>query len=157
MRLEADAPELEPPSADRRDERPFAVARLRAPVARLRESLARLFAPVRRTRITGPAVLGAAVAIVVTATYSLLRVGGAGAFNSIWAEDGANFLSDAYILPLRQTIFKPLNGYFVVLPRLIAEVAATVPVAWGPAVLPTMAAVFSAAMAVMVYVASGNV
>jgi hypothetical protein len=157
MRLEADAPELEPPSADRLDQRRFGVARLREPVARVRELVASLFAPVRRTRITGPAVFGAALAIVVTAAYSLLRVGGAGAFNSIWAEDGANFLSDAYMLPTSATIFRSLNGYFVVLPRLITEVASVFPVAWGPAVLSTGAALFSGAMAVMVYVASGNV
>jgi hypothetical protein len=155
MWLEADAPEVEPPPRRRFDLRRFDPRRFSA--RRLRESVAPTFEPVRGGRVTPLAVLAAAVAVAATAAYSLLRVGGAGAFNSIWAEDGANFLSDAYILPLRQTIFKPLNGYFVVLPRLIAEVAANVPAAWGPAVLSTMAAVFSAAMAVMVYVASGNV
>jgi hypothetical protein len=151
VRLEADAPELEPPPPSRRtDPGRFALLRLREP-------LAGLFQPVRRRRITVLAVLTGAAAIVATATYSLLRVGGAGAFNTIWAEDGANFLSDAYLLPVRDTILKPINGYFVVLPRLITEVAALFPVAWGPAVLSSGAALFSAVMTVMVYVTSGNV
>ena len=113
MRLEADAPELEPSPSRRPGGRRFALTRLREP-------LADLFQPVRRRRITGLGVLTGAAAIVATAGYSLLRVGGPGAFNSIWAEDGANFLSDAYLLPVGETLFKPINGYFVVLPRFMA-------------------------------------
>src|SRR5258705_13519424 len=103
MRLEADAPELEPPSPRGR----FVPRRW---TLRVRESAAGMFAPVRRRRVTVLAVVGAVAAVGATAAYSLLRVGGAGAFGSIWAAGGGNFLSDAAGVPVRETTFQPLNG-----------------------------------------------
>lgn len=155
MRLEADTAEHEPSPIPRAGR--LGPGWFRPPLTRWRASVAAMFAPVRRTRLTATAVLATLAAIVGIAAYSVFRVGGAGPFDSIWAEDGANFLSDAYMLPVTSTIFRPINGYFVVLPRLITEAAAALPVGWGPAGLTVGAALFSAAMAVMVYVASANI
>ncbi len=150
MRLEADQPELEPAP-------PRAARAWHRNLPALRGGAVAMFQPVRPRQVTWVTALAAAVAALAIAGYSLLRVGGAGAFNTIWAEDGANFLSDAYMLPASGNILKPINGYFVVVPRLISEFASLFPIASGPGVLSGVAALYSAAIAVMVYVASGNV
>ena len=64
------------------------MAGLWQPAARLRDSAASLFAPVRRTRISPAAVLGAALAIMLAAACGLSRVDGAMA--TIWPGTGAN-------------------------------------------------------------------
>jgi hypothetical protein len=161
MRLEADQPELEP-APPQRPRGPLPelgnrISVLRSSVSLLRDNAVAMFRPVRPSPISRISVLATGVAALAVAGYSLLRVGGAGAFNTIWAEDGANFLSDAYLLPAAGNILKPINGYFVVLPRLISEFASVFPVAWAPGVLSGVAALYSGGIAVLVYVASGNV
>jgi hypothetical protein len=164
MKLEADEPLLESQSQSQSQAQSRSLSpqvagprRRRFPdLEALRERAEEMFAPPRRRRLTWGGALSAVGVSIAMAAYSLLRVGGAGAFNSVWAEDGSNFLSDAYLLPARETIFKPINGYFVVLPRVIGEVASQFPLLWGPAVLSTCAALYSSAMAVMVYVASAT-
>jgi hypothetical protein len=95
------------------------------------------------------------MAVVVGAVISLGRVPyGPGVLNTIWAEDGANFLTDALNRNPVANIVRPLNGYFVVVPRLLAIPASLVPVGLGPAVLSIEAALVTGLMAVGVYVAS---
>lgn len=153
MRLEADQPELDPAPS----RRPAGRRRLSQFLANGRPSAQAMFEAVRPVPVSGPSMVVGVVAAVAVAVYSLLRVGGAGPFNTIWAEDGANFLSDAYMLPASGNILKPINGYFVVLPRLISEFASVFPLVWGPAVMSGLAALYSGVVAVMVYVASANV
>src|SRR5258705_1485059 len=107
----------------------------------------------RRRRLTALAWTFAAV--VVGAAVGLLRVhGGAGVFQTIWAEDGTYFYSDALGRPGVGTIVRPLHGYFVVFERMLATPARYVPVKWGPALLSIEAAAVTALLAVIVYQAS---
>jgi hypothetical protein len=93
--------------------------------------------------------------VIGGALISLGRVSqGPGVLNTIWAEDGSDFLTDALNRSVPDAIFKPLNGYYVTVPRLLAEPASLVPVQWGPTVLTIEAAVVAALMALAVYVAS---
>ncbi|MEV4759859.1 hypothetical protein AB0J86_32845 [Micromonospora sp. NPDC049559] len=93
-----------------------------------------------------------ALAAVLAATaVSLGRVGGPGPFNTVWAEDATDFLTGALNRPATSTILLPVNGYFLVVPRLLSEAAALVPVAWAPAALTTSAALCAAALGLLVY------
>jgi hypothetical protein len=86
--------------------------------------------------------------------YLLGRTRGAGALDSVWAEDGANFLNDAVNLSPLAAMIRPMNGYYHLYPRLLAEITTAFPVHWW-ALINTMLAVLSTvAMAVIVYVAS---
>jgi hypothetical protein len=95
------------------------------------------------------------LAVVVGALISLARVpSGPGVLNTIWAEDGSNFLGDALNRNLFKTILRPHNGYFVMVTRMLAIPASRVPIEWGPAVLTVEAALVTGLMAVAVYLAS---
>jgi hypothetical protein len=95
------------------------------------------------------------LAVVVGALISLGRVpGGPGVLDTIWAEDGSDFLTDALNRNVFRTVVRPLNGYFVVVPRLLALPASWAPIGWGPAVLTIEAALVTGLMALAVYAAS---
>jgi hypothetical protein len=101
------------------------------------------------------AIVAGVAFVVVGAAVSLGRVGaGPGVLQTIWAEDGTYFLSDALNRPVLETIFRPLHGYYLVVPRLAAIPAGLVPLEWGPAVLSIEAAILAALLALFVYVAS---
>src|SRR5262249_18893761 len=80
---------------------------------------------------------------------------GPGALNSIWAEDGQDFLTDAVNRSFVDAVSTPFNGYWHIGPRLLAEVAARFPIEWAPAVLSTEAALVTSVLALVVYLASG--
>ncbi|MGE5827964.1 MAG: hypothetical protein ACM30G_06305 [Micromonosporaceae bacterium] len=108
--------------------------------------------PVRFT----PARVGLTVLAVLAGTgLSLTRTKGPGALNSVWAEDGKNFLTDALNRGPFDAVTTPFNGYFHLLPRLLAEIAALAPVGWAAAVMSTSAALTAALLAVLVYTAAG--
>ena len=117
---------------------------------------AELFPAAARQPVTARNVGLGVLAVIAGAALSLGRIGGPGPFDSIWAEDAQDFLTDALTKPGAQAVFTPLNGYFVIGPRLLAEVASAFPVAWAPAVLSTEAALVTALVALGVYVASGG-
>jgi hypothetical protein len=96
-----------------------------------------------------------AAAVLAGTAISLARTRGHGAFDSMWAEDGNVFYNNALNLNPLKTFAKGLNGYFVLLPRLIAAVAVIAPVAWGPVMMSTGAALATAVFALAVYLASG--
>jgi hypothetical protein len=109
-------------------------------------------APYRRL---GPAPLGLAVLVVLAgAAVSLARQPGAGALDTVWAEDGEIFLADAVNRSLPEALTGSYAGYFHTGPRLLAELAALTPAAWAAAVLAGSAALVTAALALLVYVAS---
>jgi hypothetical protein len=120
-----------------------------------RERLATIF-PLDRPP---PGIAGrwywAVLAVLVGALISLGRVpSGSGVLNTIWAEDGSNFLTDALNRNPYQALLRPLNGYFVMGPRILAIPASLVALEWSPAVLTIEAALISGLMAVAVYLAS---
>ncbi|MFI7284557.1 hypothetical protein ACIBOV_30300 [Micromonospora chersina] len=96
----------------------------------------------------------ATAAAVAGAALQLLRQPGAGALDSVWAEDGTVFLSEA----LRQGPLTALTtsyaGYYHAVPRLLGGIAALVPADAAAAVLAVEAALAVALLAVLVYVAS---
>ena len=117
--------------------------------------LAALFAGAPSRPVTAGRVALAGAAVLAGTAYCLGRVGGPGALDSIWAEDASNFLSDALTERPVATILEPVNGYFLVVPRLLAELAAIFPIGWAPGVLSASAASCTAVMGLIVYCASG--
>ncbi len=97
----------------------------------------------------------AALAVIAGAVVGLGRVpGGPGVLNTIWAEDGSNFLTDALTRNEFRMILRPLNGYFVMVPRALAIPAGWAPIEWGPAILTIEAALVTGLMALGVHFAS---
>lgn len=113
-----------------------------------------LFPAAVAARITWGRVLAAIVAVVAGTGISLFRTNGEGPFNSIWAEDGTNFLTDALNKSVWDTFTTPINGAYYLLPRLLTEVAKPFGVAWMPAVMSIEAALVTAVLALLVYLAS---
>jgi hypothetical protein len=121
-----------------------------------RDRICRAVFPTRATgRLTLRAVLVTVGAVVAGTAVCLARVPGNGPFDSIWAEDGYPFYNDALNGHAIYNLFVGHNGYFLVLSRLIAEGVALAPVSWAAAMLSTCAAMFTAILAGLVYVASG--
>lgn len=100
-------------------------------------------------------LIAAVAAVLLGTVVGLVRIRGAGAFNTIWAEDGNHFINDALNRSLLDALTKPINGYFLTLPRIIAEFAVRVPLEWAPAVVSLGAAGVTAIYALLVYIASG--
>jgi hypothetical protein len=96
-----------------------------------------------------------AVAVLMATALSLSRTRGPGALNSIWAEDGRNFLADALNLSVVDALTAPFNGYWHTGPRILAEIASRFPIEWAPGVLSAEAALVTSVLSLIVYVASG--
>jgi hypothetical protein len=127
-----------------------------APVRRIRLGVDGLFAvPVGR----GFTARGAALAVLATALGTVLllwRQPGAGALDTIWAEDGSVFLSQATQHGFWASLVTSYAGYYHLLPRLLAGVAAAAPASAAATVLAVEAAVCTAMIAVLVYLASAG-
>ncbi|GAA2626099.1 hypothetical protein GCM10010399_66940 [Dactylosporangium fulvum] len=128
----------------------------RAEPDRLRRWFGPLFPDARPTQVTLRGLGLAAAAVVAGTAVGLTRVRGPGAFDSIWAEDGTYFLTDALSMSFVDAVTTSMNGYFHLIPRVFAEVSTFLPVSWAAAVMTTEAAFTSALLAVLVYVASGS-
>jgi hypothetical protein len=102
-----------------------------------------------------PRRVGLAVAAVAAgAGVSLARQPGAGALDTVWAEDGQVFLADAVTRSLPEALATSYAGYFHTGPRLLAAIAAAAPPQWAAAALATGAALATAALALLVHTAS---
>jgi hypothetical protein len=113
-----------------------------------------VFVPAPARRI-GPRQVGLAAGGVVLGTLvSLLRQVGVPATDTMWAEDASLFLSDAVLEPLPRAVFGSYNGYFLLPPRMLAEVIAWLPSAWAAPSLAITAAAVNSLLALVVYVAS---
>lgn len=99
------------------------------------------------------AVWGLSVAWVVLASWLQLArmTGSARPWNSLWAEDGGVFLTDAYQHSLFSNLFRPHAGYFQVICRLVAQPAGHLPAAWGAAWMAWGAAVVVALCSLIVW------
>jgi hypothetical protein len=103
-----------------------------------------------------PRKVGLAIVAVLSGTVvSLARTRGPGSFNTIWAEDGSFFLSDAYNARFVDVVGIPVNGYWVIGSRILAEFASQFPVRWSVGVMAVEAASMASLLALFVYVASG--
>jgi hypothetical protein len=114
-----------------------------------------LFVPAPRRPITRRKVVLAVLALIAGTAVAVFRTRGPGALNSIWAEDGQNFLHDALTKSPIDAITTPFNGYWHLLPRLLAEIAVLVPLEIAPAVLSILAALVTTSLALLVYTISG--
>jgi hypothetical protein len=98
----------------------------------------------------------AAVALLVAAGIGLLRQPGAGALNTVWAEDGSIFLSQATGRGVLHALVTSYGGYYHLVPRLLAGLASLAPASAAAAILATSAALCVAGVAILVYVASAG-
>jgi hypothetical protein len=111
----------------------------------------------RSTRTSGGTfahVALGAVALAAATAVQLGRQSGVPAWRSIWAEDGAIFLENAWREPLTDTLFRPYAGYMHVTSRLGAELVALFPVAEAAWLTALLASFLVATIAFFVYHAS---
>ena len=74
----------------------------------------------------------------------LLRMPSLWAPRQFMAEDGRVFFADAWSLPVWESVLLPYAGYFHLLPRLLAEMASLLPLAWQPTLFPLLATAVNA-------------
>jgi hypothetical protein len=102
------------------------------------------------------------VAVVVVAFLAigtllqLLRVGAGDAIHSLWAEDGPIFFSGALHNGFFSNVFETYSGYLVVVPRLVGEVGAAVPLNDAPTAMAIAAGLICALCGIVVWVAAGS-
>ncbi|BBH68043.1 hypothetical protein ACTI_47280 [Actinoplanes sp. OR16] len=113
-----------------------------------------LFAAPPPRPVTGRGVLAAVVAVLAAVVVGLLRQPGPGSLDTVWAEDGSVFLAQADADGPWSALLTSYAGYFHVVPRLLAALAAAVPAEAAAAVLAISAALTTALLAVLVFVAS---
>jgi hypothetical protein len=131
-------------------------SRSHQPLLRLGVWLRPLFGDVTERERHQAWVVG--VLIVVGTGLSLLRQAGPPALDTIWAEDGARFLTDALALPVWRSLSQPYAGYLHLWPRAVGELASQLPIGWAAAVLALIAAALAAGTGALIYVAtSGHV
>jgi hypothetical protein len=102
-------------------------------VAALRARLDESLFPDAPRAAAGPrgweaAAVGAAL-VAIAAFMELLRPGLGVSLDSLWAEDGQIFLQGALLEGFWHALGAPYGGYLVIVPRLIGEAAALLPIA----------------------------
>ncbi len=95
------------------------------------------------------------LAVLVTTVVGLLRTTGTGPLQSVFEEDARDILGGALDTSGVKAVLTPVQGYFVIGPRLLGELATFFPISWAAAVLSIASAVICGLLAVQVYVASG--
>ncbi|GAB3862214.1 hypothetical protein ACFPIJ_46895 [Dactylosporangium cerinum] len=91
---------------------------------------------------------------VAAVAGSLGRIGGHGPFDTVWIEDAAVFLDQALNESWKDTVFRPLNGYWHIGPRALTEVADLFPLAYMPAAMTVLAAIMVTCFAFVAYFGS---
>ena len=95
--------------------------------------------------------LGAGVFVAAGMFVQLFRSAGQHNTDTIWAEDGAIFASDAYTMPAAKTLLRGYAGYAQFLPRVLALGVRVVPVASLARYEATVAAATWALLALFVH------
>jgi hypothetical protein len=103
--------------------------------------------------VTRRSVLAGAIAVVLATIASLLRQPGAGALNTVWAEDGQVFLGQAAHSSFG-ALATSYAGYFHTIPRLLAGFDTLLPASAAAPLMAIEAALCYALIAVLVYHAS---
>ena len=101
---------------------------------RVRDVLGDLFPepaePVRRADLMRWAlILLEVVAVALGALVMLARIGGRPAWQSVWAEDPGVYLPGALAHPWH--LLQPYGGYLQLVPRIIGQIAALLPIRRG--------------------------
>lgn len=89
----------------------------------------------------------ASSSILVGAVLVLLRQRGPGALDTLWAEDGEIFLQQAIEDPSPWGWLRAYAGYLHLAPRVVASLAAILPLEWAPVVFSGSAALAAAGVA----------
>jgi len=119
----------------------------------MRNRLADLFPPVPAVPLTPVRVLAVVAVVAAGIGLSLLRQAGVPAVDTLWAEDGKEFLADAVADGPFAVLFRPYN-YLHLTPRLVAVAAMAFPVGWAALVFAVLGAAAVVASGLFVFVAS---
>jgi len=107
-------------------------------------------------RTSTPTRVGVLAGVIVAGTVAgILRQPGPGALNTIWAEDGQVFLTQA-TRDGAGAFGTSYAGYYHLVARLIGAVAAALPASWAAAVLAIGASLVTTIFAVAAYELSGE-
>jgi hypothetical protein len=110
----------------------------------------------------GPAFGRLELAVLLTAVLvlgtvaAMLRLGLSVSLTTVWAEDGPIYLQAALSEGFWHAVFSPYAGYLVLVPRLIAEVGALVPLRYAPAAVAIVSAALAALSGLVVWYASAG-
>jgi hypothetical protein len=121
--------------------------------AMLRQRAAALFPQDAASRVVASRVVLGIAFVLSAAALSLARQGGPGALDSIWAEDGTHY-QFAFDHGAIHSLFAPVNGYLLLVQRIVLSVIALFPVAWAAALMAIFGGLASSACALLVYHAS---
>lgn len=117
--------------------------------------LAELFpVPARPPRLRPAVACGYLLAMAGVTVLLLARQSGTPATATFWAEDGPIFYAQAATLPVARALTTTYNGYYQLVPRLVAEMARAAPLRDAPALTAVAGAVTVAACACLVFHAS---
>lgn len=94
--------------------------------------------------------------VALAAVLQLFRLGPSSALNSLWAEDGTVFLGTALTHGFADAVTTPWAEYLVVLPRLVAEIGAAVPLHDAPLAMNLTAVTIVALSGLAVWFASAG-
>ncbi|HEY8339085.1 MAG TPA: glycosyltransferase family 4 protein, partial [Egibacteraceae bacterium] len=124
------------------------------PLRRLLAAARGLFVRHRPAPVTARGALLAVLAVAAGAVASLLRQPGVPAVDTLWGEDGTIFLQQALSTSPWTALQTVYAGYLHVLPRLLTEAVAVLPLAAAAPALAAGAATLTAGTAVLVERAS---
>lgn len=120
-------------------------------MGRWRAQAAALFPPVAPAVLSLRSVLAAIAAVLVGTVAVLLRQTGAGALDTVYAEDGDIFLQQLYDLGLLETLTEPYAGYSHLASRLLVAPVGAVSTPDAAAGLAVAAAAVTALLALLTF------
>ena len=109
----------------------------------------------RDARATPRQIMVTVLAVFLGAAVMSSRQTGAPAVTTLWAEDGTVFLSEALASAHGSVLLEPAVGYLHLFPRLVADIAALLPLATASWVFALGGALVAAAVAMVAFHASG--
>ncbi|MFD9698404.1 hypothetical protein [Lentzea sp. NPDC059081] len=86
--------------------------------------------------------------------FLLLMPAGWARLDHLWSEDGVAFTASARRFSALHNLVEPYGGYLHTVPRLVAELAAVLPIGWTAAVFALVAAALRALVALVVFAGS---
>jgi len=104
----------------------------------------------------GKAALLACAGIALAVVAQLARLGFGDALGSLWAEDGTILLQGSFADGSLEALFSPYAGYLILVPRLIGEIGAAVPLRDAAAAVAIASALVVALSGLLVWVAAAG-
>ncbi len=96
-----------------------------------------------------------ALLVAVGTIIELVRVSAhGGAWHTLWAEDGAIFLTQQHEVGFLRALFTNYNGYGDLVPRILAGINSAFPLSWSSYLVALESTFISAVCATTIYVAS---